>query len=208
MRKTYGYVRVSSQDQNEARQYLELLDMGIDKKYIYMDKLSGKDFNRPAYHKLVYKKLKQGDLLVVKSIDRLGRNYNEILQEWKYITKDKKVDIKILDMPLLDTDQKKDLIGTLIGDIVLQLLSFVAENERVNIHQRQAEEIRAAKMRGVRFGRPKIALPEDFEEIVYLWQQGELQSKEAIAISGLKYSTFYKKVKELEDGKLNSETSR
>ena len=190
MRKTYGYVRVSSQDQNEARQYLELLDMGIDKKYIYMDKLSGKDFNRPAYHKLVYKKLKQGDLLVVKSIDRLGRNYNEILQEWKYITKDKKVDIKILDMPLLDTDQKKDLIGTLIGDIVLQLLSFVAE------------------MRGVRFGRPKIALPEDFEEIVYLWQQGELQSKEAIAISGLKYSTFYKKVKELEDGKLNSETSR
>ena len=111
-------------------------------------------------------------------------------------------------MPLLDTDQKKDLIGTLIGDIVLQLLSFVAENERVNIHQRQAEEIRAAKMRGVRFGRPKIALPEDFEEIVYLWQQGELQSKEAIAISGLKYSTFYKKVKELEDGKLNSETSR
>ena len=183
MRKTYGYVRVSSQDQNEARQYLELLDMGIDKKYIYMDKLSGKDFNRPAYHKLVYKKLKQGDLLVVKSIDRLGRNYNEILQEWKYITKDKKVDIKILDMPLLDT-------------------------ERVNIHQRQAEGIRAAKMRGVRFGRPKIALPEDFEEIVYLWQQGELQSKEAIAISGLKYSTFYKKVKELEDGKLNSETSR
>lgn len=161
MRKTYGYVRVSSQDQNEARQYLELLDMGIDKKYIYMDKLSGKDFNRPAYHKLVYKKLKQGDL-----------------------------------------------IGTLIGDIVLQLLSFVAENERVNIHQRQAEGIRAAKMRGVRFGRPKIALPEDFEEIVYLWQQGELQSKEAIAISGLKYSTFYKKVKELEDGKLNSETSR
>ena len=208
MRKTYGYVRVSSQDQNEARQYLELLDMGIDKKYIYMDKLSGKDFNRPAYHKLVYKKLKQGDLLVVKSIDRLGRNYNEILQEWKYITKDKKVDIKILDMPLLDTDQKKDLIGTLIGDIVLQLLSFVAENERVNIHQRQAEGIRAAKMRGVRFGRPKIALSEDFEENVYLWQQGELQSKEAIAISGLKYSTFYKKVKELEDGKLNSETSR
>ena len=171
-----------------------------------MDKLSGKDFNRPAYHKLVYKKLKQGDLLVVKSIDRLGRNYNEILQEWKYITKDKKVDIKILDMPLLDTDQKKDLIGTLIGDIVLQLLSFVAENERVNIHQRQAEGIRAAKMRGVRFGRPKIALPDDFEEIVYLWQQGELQSKEAIAISGLKYSTFYKKVKELEDGKINSDT--
>lgn len=196
MRKTYGYVRVSSQDQNEARQYIELLERGIEKKLIYMDKLSGKDFNRPSYHKLVYKKLKPGDLLVIKSIDRLGRNYNEILQEWKYITKDKKVDIKILDMPLLDTDQNKDLIGTLIGDIVLQLLSFVAENERINIHQRQAEGIRAAKMRGVQFGRPQISLPDDFEEIMYLWQRGELQSKDAIAISGLKYSTFYKKVKE------------
>lgn len=201
MGKTYGYVRVSSQDQNEARQYIELIERGIDKKRIYMDKLSGKDFNRPAYHKLVYKKLKPGDLLVIKSIDRLGRNYNEILKEWKYITKDKKVDIKIIDMPLLDTDQNKDLIGTLIGDIVLQLLSFVAENERINIHQRQAEGIRAAKMRGVRFGRPEIELPDDFEEIICLWQNGELLSKEAIAISGLKYSTFYKKVKEYEDRK-------
>lgn len=196
MKTTYGYVRVSSQDQNEARQYIELLEFGIDKKYIYMDKLSGKDFNRPSYHKLVYKKLKPGDLLIIKSIDRLGRNYNEILNEWKYITKTKNVDIKILDMPLLDTDQNKDLIGTLIGDIVLQLLSFVAENERINIHQRQAEGIRAAKMRGVRFGRPEIALPEDFEEIMYLWKNGELLSKDAIAISGLKYSTFYKKAKD------------
>lgn len=204
MRKTYGYVRVSSQDQNEARQYLELLDMGIDRKHIYMDKMSGKDFNRPQYLRLVHKKLKQGDLLVVKSIDRLGRNYNEILKEWKYITKDKKADVKILDMPLLDTDQEKDLIGTLIGDIVLQLLSFVAENERMNIHQRQAEGIRAAKMRGVRFGRPKIVLPDNFEEIVYQWKQGELRSKEAIALSGLKYSTFYKKVKEMESMKANS----
>lgn len=204
MRKTYGYVRVSSQDQNEARQYIELLERGIEKKLIYMDKLSGKDFNRPSYHKLVYKKLKPGDLLVIKSIDRLGRNYNEILQEWKYITKDKKVDIKILDMPLLDTDQNKDLIGTLIGDIVLQLLSFVAENERINIHQRQAEGIRAAKMRGVQFGRPQISLPDDFEEIMYLWQRGELQSKDAIAISGLKYSTFYKKVKEYQRKQKNS----
>lgn len=196
MRKTYGYVRVSSQDQNEARQYIELIEHGIEKKYIYMDKLSGKDFNRPAYHKLVYKKLKIGDLLVVKSIDRLGRNYNEILQEWKYITKDKKADVKILDMPLLDTDQNKDLIGTLIGDIVLQLLSFVAENERINIRQRQAEGIRAAKMRGIQFGRPQITLPDDFDEIMYLWEQGDILSKDAIAISGLKYSTFYKKVKE------------
>lgn len=196
MRKTYGYVRVSSQDQNEARQYIELIEYGIDQKHIYMDKLSGKDFNRPSYHKLVYKKIKPGDLLVIKSIDRLGRNYNEILNEWKYITKTKNVDIKILDMPLLDTDQNKDLIGTLIGDIVLQLLSFVAENERINIHQRQAEGIKAAKLRGVRFGRPEISLPDDFEEIMLLWKSGDLLSKDAIAISGLKYSTFYKKAKE------------
>ena len=201
MRKTYGYVRVSSQDQNEARQYIELLEYGIDKKFIYMDKLSGKDFNRPSYHKLVYKKLRPGDLLVIKSIDRLGRNYNEILNEWKYITKEKNVDIKILDMPLLDTDQSKDLIGTLIGDIVLQLLSFVAENERINIHQRQAEGIRAAKLRGVSFGRPRVDFPEDVEEIVYLWERKELLSKDAIALSGLKYSTFYKKVKEFKKQK-------
>ena len=190
MRKTYGYVRVSSQDQNEARQYLELLDMGIDKKYIYMDKLSGKDFNRPAYHKLVYKKLKQGDLLVVKSIDRLGRNYNEILQEWKYITKDKKVDIKILDMPLLDTDQKKDLIGTLIGDIVLQLLSFVAENERVNIHQRQAEGIAAAKAKGIRFGRPPKPLPENFHSVYQRWKMGEITGTAAAKECGMPLATF------------------
>lgn len=201
MRKTYGYVRVSSRDQNEARQYLELLDFGIEEKNIYMDKLSGKDFNRPSYHRLVYKKIKPGDLLVIKSIDRLGRNYNEILQEWKYITKEKNVDIKILDMPLLDTDQNKDLIGTLIGDIVLQLLSFVAENERVNIHQRQAEGIRAAKLRGVRFGRPEIPLPDDFEDILEHWQGGSLAAKDAIKISGLKYSTFYKKARVLKEKK-------
>lgn len=204
MRKTYGYVRVSSQDQNEARQYIELIEYGIDQKHIYMDKLSGKDFNRPSYHKLVYKKIKPGDLLIIKSIDRLGRNYNEILNEWKYITKTKNVDIKILDMPLLDTDQNKDLIGTLIGDIVLQLLSFVAENERINIHQRQAEGIRAAKLRGVRFGRPEISLPEDFEEIMYLWKSGDLLSKDAIAISGLKYSTFYKKAREYQRQQANN----
>lgn len=196
MSKTYGYVRVSSQDQNEARQYNELIEMGIEKKFIYMDKLSGKDFNRPSYIKLVYKKLKPGDLLVIKSIDRLGRNYNEILLEWKYITKEKKTDIKIIDMPLLDTDQKKDLIGTLIGDIVLQLLSFVAENERNSIRQRQAEGIKAAKQRGVHFGRPVLSFPEEFEEILYLMSKGELSSSDAITLSGFKYSTFYKKAKE------------
>lgn len=203
MRKTYGYVRVSSQDQNEARQYVELLEFGIPNKLIYMDKLSGKNFDRPSYQTLIYKKIKPGDLIVIKSIDRLGRDYNEILKEWKYITKEKNVDIKILDMPLLDTDQKKDLIGTLIGDIVLQLLSFVAENERVNIHQRQAEGIRAAKSRGVRFGRPQIKLPEEFDDIMYLWDKGELLSKEAIALSGLRYSTFYKKVQEYKKEKKN-----
>lgn len=198
MAKTYGYIRVSTRDQNEARQYIDLLAYGVEDKFIYQDKLSGKDFNRPSYQKLVYKKLKPGDLLVIKSIDRLGRNYGEILNEWKYITKIKNADIKILDMPLLDTDQKKDLIGTLIGDIVLQLLSFVAENERKNIRQRQAEGIKAAKARGVRFGRPCIELPQDFAEILELWRKGEFCSKEAIEISGLKYSTFYKKVKLVE----------
>lgn len=201
MGRTYGYVRVSSQEQNEARQYVEMSALKIPDKYIYMDKVSGKDFLRPAYQKLVYKKLRKGDLLVIKSIDRLGRNYSEILEEWKYITKDKMVDIHILDMPLLDTNQKKDLIGTLIGDIVLQLLSFVAESERVNIHQRQAEGILAAKNRGVKFGRPKIPLPAAFDEIMYLWQKGELQSRDAIEISGMKYSTFYKKAKEYQSGK-------
>lgn len=158
--------------------------------------------------RLVYKKLKPGDLLVIKSIDRLGRNYNEILNEWKYITKTKSVDIKILDMPLLDTDQNKDLIGTLIGDIVLQLLSFVAENERNNIHQRQAEGIRAAKMRGVRFGRPEIDLPKDFEKIMVRWKKGELMSKDAIKESGLKYSTFYKKAREYEENRRMKENDR
>ncbi|MEG0520781.1 MAG: recombinase family protein [Erysipelotrichaceae bacterium] len=196
MGKIYGYVRVSSRDQNEARQYLELLEYGIDKKMIYMDKLSGKDFNRPSYQRLVYKKIKKGDLIVIKSIDRLGRNYNEILAEWKYITKDKNVDIKILDMPLLDTDQNKDLLGTLIGDIVLQLLSFVAENERINIRQRQAEGIKAAQLRGVRFGRPQVKLPDNFPLVYKQWSSKQLTSSQAIGLTGLKYSTFYKKVKE------------
>lgn len=198
MHQTYGYVRVSTKEQNEARQYIELLEFGIKKKNIYMDKLSGKDFNRPAYKRLVYKKLKTNDTLVIKSIDRLGRNYDEILQEWKYITKIKKANIKILDMPILDTDHDKDLIGTLIGDIVLQILSFVAENERETLRQRQAEGIRAAKQRGVSFGRPKLELPDDFEYIVECWKNKEINSKDAIRISGLKYSTFYKKARAIQ----------
>ena len=145
--KVYGYVRVSTRDQNEHRQLIELQAFGVDRKNIYMDKMSGKDFNRPSYQRLVHRRLKSGDLLVVKSIDRLGRNYEEILNEWKYISKRLGADIKILDMPLLDTRRSNDLIGTLISDIVLQLLSFVAQNERENIRQRQAEGIAAAKAR-------------------------------------------------------------
>ncbi len=195
MSTMYGYMRVSSKDQNLDRQYRKLISYGVDAKNIYTDKQSGKDFNRPAYRKLVGRKLKKNDILIVKSIDRLGRNYADILEEWKYITKVKKADIRILDMPLLDTDQNKDLIGTLIGDIVLQLLSFVAENERINIRQRQAEGIAAAKLRGVRFGRPQLILPDNFEDILRQWQIGSLSSKEAIAASGMAYSTVYKKAK-------------
>lgn len=197
-KKIYGYARVSSRDQNEDRQLIELLSLNIDKKNIYIDKLSGKNFERPAYQKLVYKKLKTGDLLVVKSIDRLGRNYNEILNEWKVITKKIGADIQILDMPLLNTQQSKDLIGTLIGDIVLQLLSFVAENERINIRQRQAEGIAAAKQRGVRFGRPPENLPEGFGEIYYRWKNKEITPKQARRLSGLAYDKFYRIVHKFE----------
>lgn len=195
MTKTYGYVRVSTKQQNEARQMDELLAYGVEKKNIYMDKESGKDFNRKAYQHLIYRKMKQGDILIVKSIDRLGRNYQEILNEWKVITKEKGFCIKILDMPLLDTTKDKDLIGTVIADIVLQLLSFIAENERATIRQRQAEGILAAQKRGVRFGRPEIPLPEEFEVIVKKWENKELTSKEAMQLTNFKYSTFYKKVR-------------
>lgn len=194
MIKTYGYIRVSSRDQNEARQLDELLEYGIHPKQIYMDKLSGKDFQRPAYQKLVYHKMKKGDILIIKSIDRLGRNYQEILNEWKVITKEKEFAIKILDMPLLDTTQDKDLIGTVIADIVLQLLSFIAENERSSIRQRQAEGIVAAQKRGVMFGRPTIPFPDNMEKIYADWKQGLISPKEAMRKTNYKYSTFYKKM--------------
>lgn len=194
MTKTYGYVRVSTKQQNEARQMDEMLAQGIELKNIYIDKESGKDFNRKAYQRLIYRKMKRGDVLVVKSIDRLGRNYQEILNEWKVITKEKGYYVKILDMPLLDTAKDKDLIGTVIADIVLQLLSFIAENERNTIRQRQAEGIQAAMKRGVRFGRPKLPYPEEFELIVEKWENKELSTKEAMRLTNFKYSTFYKKV--------------
>lgn len=160
----YGYIRVSTREQNEDRQLVALQNLNIPAGQIYMDKQSGKDFNRPMYRKLL-RRLKKGDLLYIKSIDRLGRNYEEILTQWRVLTKEKQVDIVVLDMPLLDTRRGKDLMGTFLSDIVLQILSFVAENERSNIRQRQAEGIAAAKARGVRFGRPPLPLPENFPEV-------------------------------------------
>lgn len=173
MGNIYGYVRVSTKEQNEDRQLIALHDVGVMQKNIYMDKQSGKDFNRPQYKKLL-KKLKPGDLLYIKSIDRLGRNYEEIQNQWRIITKEKNADIYVIDMPLLDTRRGKDLLGTFISDLVLQLLSFVAENERTNIKQRQAEGIAAAKAKGIRFGRPTKPLPDNFHEAYQRWKQGEI----------------------------------
>ncbi|MEG1741983.1 MAG: recombinase family protein [Acetivibrio sp.] len=197
-KNTYGYMRVSSKDQHEHRQLNELLDYGIPREQIYMDKLSGKDFNRPAYQHLIYQILKPHDLLVVKSIDRLGRNYKEIINEWKVITNELNADIKILDMPLLDTSVHRDLIGTLISDIVLQLLSFIAENERETIRQRQKEGIAAAKKRGVKFGRPPIPYPSNFEIIYTQWRNKEITPQEAFQKTKLPDYLFYKRVKRYE----------
>lgn len=165
----YGYIRVSSRDQNEDRQLIALKEVGVVEKNIYLDKQSGKNFNRPQYKKLL-RKLKKDDLLYIKSIDRLGRNYEEILQQWRMLTKEKGIDIVVLDMPLLDTRRGKDLMGTFLSDIVLQVLSFVAENERSNIRQRQAEGIAAAKAKGIRFGRPPKPLPENFHNCYQRWK--------------------------------------
>ena len=189
MSNTYGYIRVSTREQNEDRQLIALCEMAVPEKNIFMDKQSGKDFNRPQYKKLV-KKLKPGDLLYIKSIDRLGRNYEEIQDQWRVLTKDKGVDIVVLDMPLLDTRRGKDLMGTFLSDIVLQVLSFVAENERSNIHQRQAEGIAAAKAKGIRFGRPPLPLPENFHENYQKWKSGEITCTTAAKACGLPLSTF------------------
>ena len=180
----YGYVRVSSLDQNEDRQIIELQKKQIPEKNIYMDKLSGKNFERPAYKRL-FKKIKQGDLLYIMSIDRLGRNYVEIQEQWRILTKEKGIDIVVLDMPLLDTRTGKDLMGTFISDLVLQLLSFVAQNERENIRKRQEQGIAAAKARGVRFGRPEIKIPDSFTDIINQWERKEISIKSALELCNL-----------------------
>ena len=192
----YGYIRVSSKDQNEDRQLIAMKELCINDKNIFTDKQSGKDFNRSQYIKLV-KRLKKDDLLYIKSIDRLGRNYDEILEQWRILTKEKRIDIVVLDMPLLDTRRGKDLMGTFLSDIVLQVLSFVAENERANIKSRQAEGIAAAKARGVRFGRPPQPLPDNFNSICELWNKGKLTGTAAAKACGMPLSTFRLKAKNL-----------
>ena len=186
----YGYIRVSTGDQNTARQFAALQKLEISKKNLFVDKQSGKDFERPAYKKLV-KKLQEGDLLYIKSIDRLGRNYEEIQEQWRILTKEKKIDIVVLDMSLLDTRNGKDLLGTFISDVVLQILSFVAQNERENIHTRQAEEIAEAKAKGVKFGRPEMPLPDNFQEMYEAWKNREISVREAASNCGMPTSTFY-----------------
>jgi DNA invertase Pin-like site-specific DNA recombinase len=193
----YGYIRVSSVDQCEDRQRIALQEVGVPDTNIYLDKQSGKDFNRPAYRRLI-RKLKKDDLLYIKSIDRLGRNYEEILRQWQVLTKEKKVDIVVLDMPLLDTRRGKDLMGTFLSDIVLQVLSFVAENERANIKQRQAEGIAAAKARGVKFGRPPRPLPDNFDEVCRDWQDKKITLRQAAEICQMPPSTFYDRATKLE----------
>lgn len=187
--KAYGYIRVSTKEQNEVRQEIALREVGVSEKNIYMDKQSGKDFNRPQYKKLL-RKMKKDDLLYIKSIDRLGRNYAEILEQWRMLTKDKGIDIVVLDMPLLDTRRGKDLMGTFLSDIVLQVLSFVSENERTNIRQRQAEGIAAAKAKGIRFGRAPKPLPDGFHDVYQRWKRGEITGTTAAKECGMPLSTF------------------
>lgn len=193
--KIFGYVRVSSKEQNEDRQLIAFKEFGIDERDIYIDKQSGKDFSREQYNILKHI-LRENDVLVIKSIDRLGRNYNMIIDEWKDITKNIKADIVVIDMPLLDTRNNKDLLGTFISDLILQILSYVAEQERTFIRQRQKEGIAAAKNNNVKFGRPKIEKPQNFDIVVDKWKNKEIKTKEAIEILGLKPNTFYNLVKQ------------
>ena len=198
----YAYVRVSTREQNEDRQLIAMNELQVPKKNIFIDKQSGKDFERPRYKKLI-KRLKKDDLLYIKSIDRLGRNYNEIQEQWRILTKEKAVDIVVLDMPLLDTRRGKDLMGTFLSDIVLQVLSFVAENERVNIRQRQAEGIAAAKARGVRFGRLPKPLPSNFHTVYQRWKHGEITGTAAAKECELPLSTFRYRAKIYQNAKLS-----
>lgn len=192
----YGYVRVSSKDQCEDRQIHAMHEFQVQDRNIFMDKLSGKDFNRPQYRKLM-RKIKAGDILVVKSIDRLGRNYEEILDQWRLITKEKQVDVVVLDMPLLDTRKSgKNLMGVFVADLVLQILSYVAQTERENIRQRQREGIAAARERGVKFGRPKKRIPEEFPALRKAWIGKELSSREAARRLGISQDTFLRWAKE------------
>ena len=195
MGNVYGYVRVSSKDQNEDRQITALNGVGVADANVFLDKQSGKDFERPQYKKMI-KNLMQGDLLYILSIDRLGRNYEEILQQWRMLTKEIGVDVCVIDMALLDTRNGKDLMGTFIADLVLQILSFVAENERENIRKRQAEGIAAAKARGVKFGRPEISAPNDFRKILEEWDQKRLPVAEVLKLCGMSEATFYRRLRE------------
>ncbi|HIX13137.1 MAG TPA: recombinase family protein [Candidatus Anaerofilum faecale] len=194
MGNVYGYVRVSTSEQNEDRQLLAMQQLCIRRQNIFVDKRSGKDFERPQYRRMV-RQLKKEDLLYIKSIDRLGRNYAEILEQWRLLTKEKGIDIVVLDMPLLDTRRGKDLMGTFLSDIVLQVLSFVAENERANIRQRQAEGIAAAKARGVRFGRPEIEMPTQYEQIVQAWEEKRITLQQALQECSVSEATFYRRLR-------------
>ena len=191
----YGYIRVSGTDQNEDRQLIAMREQGVPEGNLFIDKQSGKDFNRPNYQRMA-RKLKKGDVLYIKSIDRLGRNYGEIIEQWRILTKEKGVDIVVIDMPLLDTRHEKNLIGTLISDIVLQLLSFVAQSERENIRQRQAEGIAAAKMRGVRFGRPPKEPPANFGDLVRQWERKQISVDKILDLCNMKKTAFYKRLSE------------
>ena len=199
--KTYGYIRVSSTDQNEDRQRLAMRARKIPPDNIFTDKQSGKDFQRPQYRRMV-KKVRPGDLLYILSIDRLGRNYREIQEQWRVLTKERGVDVCVIDMPLLDTRTAKDLMGTFIADLVLQILSFVAENERANIKKRQEQGIAAAKARGVRFGRPEKPVPGDFPEIVRKWECQELDIGGVLKLCGMSDATFYRRLKEFREENL------
>ncbi len=196
MSKIYGYVRVSSADQNEDRQMTAMQAVGVPEENVFMDKQSGKNFDRPNYKRLV-RRLREGDLLYILSIDRLGRNYEEIQNQWRVLTKEKGIDIVVIDMPLLDTRQGKDLMGTFIADLVLQILSFVAQSEREKIRERQAQGIAAAKARGVRFGRPEKQVPEDFPKLVREWEKKRLLLPDLLQKCDMSEATFYRRLREL-----------